>query len=175
MLVWIDFETSGLKPPGACPLEAAVAITDDDLNVLDHHSWLITPLDPPSNWPAKVQEMHTKNGLIRELQLFGGRGIPEVEAGMCDFVKNMEAIGVPLAGSTVGFDRKFIEAFFPAFDQLLHYRSVDVSSIKELAKRWYPNKELPTVPDEDKAHRSLPDVIASIDELRWYRENIFIL
>lgn len=175
MLAWIDLETTGLKPPGATPIEAALIITDDHLRIEAYHQWLIRPFDGPVNWPAKVQEMHSRNGLIHDLTTKGG-GFPiiEAEALMLDFVTANRGTGVPLCGSTVGFDRKFLEVFMPALDAIFHYRSIDVSSIKELVSRWYPQHAYPSVPEEQKAHRALPDLQESIKELQWYRDRVFI-
>lgn len=155
-------------------------MTDDHLRIVDSFGPFVVQQDaldkPISEWSDVVIEMHGKNGLIADLQ--GPNVIPLVELDRnCFDWLNMtySANEIPLAGSTIGFDRAFMKRFLPKTERFFHYRSIDISSVKELAKRW--NKLVydlrPTVADEDKAHRALPDLHGSIAEAKYYRDKLF--
>lgn len=181
-LIWVDLETTGLDKRKDRVLEVAVVLTDDELNELAAESWPVR-----MGWRARrklernadVHRMHLENGLKAEaahgaklrvvdsfIQGFlTDNGMPLALCG--DDLPPQKA--APLAGSSVHFDRAFIERDFRYFPRYLHYRNVDVSSVKEVVRRWFPDVyETRPGQDQDKAHRALADVRASIEELRHY-------
>ena len=171
-LVWIDLEMSGLDPEECRILEAAVIITDGDLNELGDPLELIVHqpdevLDAMDEWNTK---QHGKSGLtkaVRDSRVSEDEAADLITAHVsahCDPGQS------PLCGNTVGHDKRFLIKYMPAVTDILHYRIVDVSSIKELADRWYPET---TTPKKGEAHRALDDIRESIAELRFYRENVF--
>lgn len=176
-IVWMDVETTGLDESDI-PLEIAIAITDTNLNVMwSIESLLIDPTTTDSDTfqffcqtPGIVRDMHQRSGLITELLRDQVQPRNAVEARLCHFLMDYHIEKAPLAGNSVHFDRKVLQRWFPRFESMLHYRNIDVSSFKELFRRWYPLTmgELPKVPDDEKAHRSWPDLLASIEELKWY-------
>ncbi len=173
-LVWIDCEMTGLDPKKDALVEIAAIVTDGELNILgDGVSVVIRP-------PAKalkamgdfVRDMHATSGLLPELE--HGMSMRDAEKLVLDYVKEHTAEGkAPLAGNTVGMDRLFIDRDMPALSSWLHYRVVDVSSIKELARRWYPRAYFAS-PEKTGGHRALGDIQDSIRELRYYRETVFV-
>ncbi len=173
-LVWIDCEMTGLDPKRDALIEIAVLVTDGELEILgDGVSVVIKP-------PAKalkgmsdfVRDMHATSGLLPELE--HGVTMREAERLVLDYVKAHAPEGkAPLAGNTVGMDRLFIERDMPNLAAWLHYRVVDVSSIKELARRWYPRAYFAS-PAKTGGHRALGDIEDSIRELRYYRETVFV-
>ena len=172
-LVWIDLEMTGLDPDRHVIVEAAVIITDGALETrLEGPDLVMTATsDELAEMDQVVTEMHTKSGLlprIAESTLTVG----EAEAQILDFVKQHvpDPRMAPLAGNSVHADRAFLEAYMPALVEHLYYRNVDVSSIKELAKRWYPEVE-PF--EKETTHRALSDIQESIEELAYYRSAVF--
>jgi oligoribonuclease len=174
-LVWIDMEMSGLVPDRDRILEVAMVVTDADLNtiaeapvyVLNQPDEILEAMD---SWNKST---HGKSGLIDKVKAstFTER---EVESRLIDFLKPIVASGLaPLAGNTVHQDRRFMARYMPAFDAYLHYRIVDVSTLKELARRWRPDV-LSTLAKEGK-HEALADVYDSIAELKHYREHFLRL
>jgi oligoribonuclease len=174
-LVWIDCEMTGLDPEKDCLVEIAVVITDSNLEVVDEGLDLVIKPRPDSlaNMGDFVREMHTTSGLINEFE--NGLSLEEAEAKVLEYVKRWvpEARQAPLAGNTIGTDRMFINRYMPALDSHLHYRNIDVSSIKELTRRWYPRVYF-QLPKKDGGHRALADILESIKELRYYRETVFV-
>ncbi len=174
-LVWIDCEMTGLDPEKDCLVEIAVVITNSDLELVDEGiDLVIKPReDSLANMGAFVREMHTTSGLINEFET--GLSLEEAEAQVLEYVKKFvpEARQAPLAGNSIGTDRMFINRYMPNLDQHLHYRNVDVSSIKELTRRWYPRVYF-QLPKKDGGHRALADIKESIQELRYYRETVFV-
>lgn len=173
MLVWCDLETTGLDPRECQILEVAFVVTNDNLDIFGDtyqrlvHMRQVAPIDPV------VQEMHTKNNLWEELRSGDNVLSPaQVSDEVCDFlatkVGNMKP---PLCGSTVSFDRSFLQVHMPNTLKFVSHRHVDVSTIKELARRWRPEVE-PSVKAD--AHRALPDIMASLNALRHYRRKGFI-
>jgi oligoribonuclease len=156
-------------------IEIAVLVTDKDLNVVGEGIDLI--IKPPDealeHMSEVVTEMHTKSGLLDALP--DGLTLNEAEAAVLDYVRGVvpEERKAPLAGNTIGTDRAFIQRDMPGFDGFLHYRNVDVSSIKELARRWYPRIAY-NAPSKKGGHRALADIQESIDELRYYRQTLFV-
>jgi oligoribonuclease len=166
---WLDLETTGLDPEGEDQiLEVAVLITKPDLSISPHqfHRVIYTP-DLPEMDPV-VLEMHTKSGLFTDIKLAQDR-LLDVENSLLDFLSQYPGQLV-LCGSTVHFDRRFVRRYWPRVEQRLHYRMIDVSTIKLLAGAWWDAK----VPKRDRAaHRALADVHASIEELRYWRAEVF--
>ncbi len=174
-LVWIDCEMTGLDVVNDALIEVAVLVTDGDLNVLgDGVDVLITPTDEQlANMGDFVREMHTKSGLLDDLA--SGTTIEEATRLAMEYIRAHvpAARKAPLAGNTIGTDRMFLARDMPELEQWVHYRNVDVSSIKELARRWYP-RVLHQAPAKSGNHRALADIQESIEELRYYREALFV-
>ena len=174
-LVWIDCEMTGLDVVNDALIEVAVLVTDGDLNVLgDGVDVLITPTDEQlANMGDFVREMHTKSGLLDDLA--SGTTIEEATRLAMEYIRAHvpAARKAPLAGNTIGTDRAFLARDMPELEQWVHYRNVDVSSIKELARRWYP-RVLYQAPAKSGNHRALADIQESIEELRYYREALFV-
>jgi oligoribonuclease len=173
-LVWIDCEMTGLDFVKDALVEVAALVTDFDLNVLgDGVDLVIAP--PPAaveQMVPFVRDMHTSSGLINELA--AGTTIADAQAKVLAYVREHcpEGSRPPLAGNSVGTDRAFIARDMPELDTFLHYRIVDVSSIKELSRHWYPRAYF-NAPQKTGGHRALADIRESIEELRFYREAVF--
>ena len=174
-LVWIDCEMTGLDPEKDCLVEIAVVITNSDLEPVDDGlDLVIRPReDSLANMGDYVREMHTTSGLINEFA--SGLELADAEAKVLEYIKQYipEPRQAPLAGNSIGTDRMFINRYMPELDQHLHYRNIDVSSIKELSRRWYPRVYF-QLPKKDGGHRALADINESIQELRYYRETVFV-
>ena len=174
-LVWIDCEMTGLDLGRDALVEVAVLVTDGELNVLgDGVDVIIRPEDGPlAAMGDFVREMHTKSGLLDALA--SGTTMADAEAQVLAYVTRhvREPRKAPLAGNTIGTDRAFLARDMPALEAHVHYRNVDVSSVKELARRWYP-KAFYNSPAKTGNHRALADIRESIEELRYYREAIFV-
>ena len=174
-LVWIDCEMTGLDVVNDALIEVAALVTDFELNVLGEGIDIV--IKPPSEALAQmnpvVTDMHTHSGLLDELD--GGVDLATAENAVLDYIREfvVEPRKAPLAGNTVGTDRLFLSRDMPALESYLHYRIVDVSSIKELARRWYPRTYFAS-PVKHGNHRALADIQESIDELRYYRAAIFV-
>jgi len=175
-LVWIDCEMTGLDVEKDSLVEIAVLITDSDLQVLDETglSVVIKPRkDSFDQMGDYVTQMHQESGLFELLD--SGLGIEQAEDQILAYVKSFapEARTAPLAGNSIGTDRMFLNRYMPKLDAHLHYRNVDVSSIKELTRRWYP-KVYFQLPKKSGGHRALADIRESIAELRYYRQTVFV-
>ncbi len=174
-LVWIDCEMTGLSLEHDALVEIAAIVTDPDLTELDGGiTVVIKPEDSAlAQMDEFVQNMHTESGLITEIP--HGITLAEAEELVLAYVKQHvpEARKAHLAGSSVYVDRGFIARDMPALDAHLHYRVVDVSSIKELVRRWYPRAYFNT-PEKTGNHRALADIRESIAELRYYRDAVFV-
>ncbi len=174
-LVWIDCEMTGLDLRADALVEVAVLVTDYDLQVLGDGVDIL--IKPPAEALAQmddyVRAMHTASGLLDQLE--GGVTLEEAEAQVLDFLRQHcpEGTRPPLAGNSVGTDRAFIARDMPLLERFLHYRIVDVSSIKELARRWYPRAYY-NAPAKHGSHRALADIQESIEELRYYRAAVFV-
>ncbi|WP_101381681.1 MULTISPECIES: oligoribonuclease [Kitasatospora] len=174
-LVWIDCEMTGLDLERDALIEVAVLVTDSELNILGEGVDIVIrpPQEALVTMPEVVREMHTASGLLDELA--DGVTLAEAEAKVLDYVRQWapEAGKTPLAGNSVATDRGFLARDMPALEGHLHYRIVDVSSIKELARRWYPRAYYNS-PQKGGNHRALADIRESIAELRYYREAVFV-
>ncbi|MFF1574622.1 oligoribonuclease [Leifsonia sp. NPDC058292] len=174
-LVWIDCEMTGLDLEVDELVEIAVVITDFDLNVLDPGLNIVIKPDASAleNMNDFVRDMHTTSGLIEEIP--NGKSVAEAEYEVLEYVLKYAptARTAPLAGNTIGTDRMFIAKYMPRLDNHLHYRSVDVSSIKELSRRWYPRIYF-NAPEKHGGHRALADILESIRELDYYRKAAFV-
>jgi oligoribonuclease len=175
-LVWIDCEMTGLDLGRDALIEIAVLVTDSELNILDDGVDLVIHADDAvlDTMPDVVREMHAKSGLtpaVRESTVT----LAEAEKQVLDYVRQHvpEARTAPLCGNSIATDRGFIARDMPALDAHLHYRMVDVSSIKELCRRWYPRIYY-AQPDKGLAHRALADIRESIRELIYYRGTAFV-
>jgi oligoribonuclease len=174
-LVWIDCEMTGLDYVNDALVEIACVVTDFDLNPLGDGVDLV--IKPPAEAVAQmddfVRSMHEKSGLITELD--SGITLQEAEQQVLAYVREHCSDGSrpPLAGNTVATDRAFISRDMPDLDAFLHYRIVDVSSIKELSRRWYPRTYF-AAPAKLGNHRALADIQESIEELRYYRAAVFV-
>ena len=175
-LVWIDCEMTGLDVKRDQLVEIAVIVTDADLVELDEGvNIIIRPEDLSilDGMDDVVRDMHTSSGLLDLIP--SGVSLAEAEAEVLAYVQQHvpEARTAPLAGSSVYVDRGFISRDMPGLDAHLHYRLVDVSSIKELARRWYPRSYFAS-PEKKGNHRALGDIRDSIGELRYYRDAVFV-
>ena len=174
-LVWIDCEMTGLDLARDALIEIACLVTDSNLVVLDEGLDLIIkpPAEAIDQMEDVVRQMHTASGLLSELQ--AGVTLAEAQDQVLAYIRRYvrEPRRVPLAGNSIATDRAFIARDMPELDAFLHYRMVDVSSIKELARRWYPRTYVASPPKRG-GHRALADITESIQELRYYRETIFV-
>lgn len=174
ILVWIDCEMTGLSLEADALIEIAALVTDYDLNVLGDGVDII--IKPPQAALDQMNEfvtnMHTTSGLITELD--SGVTLKEAEDQVLEFIRGYatEPRKAPLAGNSIATDRAFIARDMAELDDWLHYRMVDVSSIKVLAKQWYPRAYF-NAPEKGGNHRALADIIESIEELRYYRQTVF--
>ena len=174
-LVWIDCEMTGLDLEHDALIEIAGLVTDGELNILDDGVDVIIkpPPEAVDQMSDVVREMHTKSGLLAGL----GQGVTLDEAQdiVLSYIQQhvSEPRRVPLCGNSIATDRSFIARDMPQLDAYLHYRMVDVSSIKELARRWYPRVYFAS-PAKRGGHRALADIRESVQELRYYRETIFV-
>jgi oligoribonuclease len=175
-LVWIDCEMTGLDLETDQLVEIAAIVTEADLTELDSGiSLVIRPdnLADLDNMVDVVREMHTNSGLLEEIP--NGISLAEAQEKVLDYVRGHipEARKAPLAGSSVYVDRGFLAKYMPELDAHLHYRLIDVSSVKEIARRWYPRAYFAS-PEKNGNHRALGDIRESIAELRYYRDAIFV-
>jgi oligoribonuclease len=172
-LVWIDLEMTGLEPERHVIIEIASLITDADLNVLAEGPNLAIrrsdeELALMDAWNVST---HTKSGLVERIRQ-SEIDVTEAERQTLAFVRRWVPKNTsPLAGNSIGQDRRFLVREMPKLEAYLHYRNVDVSTVKELVRRWYPGLELP---EKKQAHRALDDIQESVTELRWYREHVFV-
>jgi len=175
MLVWMDLEMTGLDPTRHAIVEIATLITDDDLQIVAEGPDVVVhqPADVLAGMDDVVRKMHTKSGLLGAIE---SSTISLADAGLAtlDFIKQHvpEPGAVPLAGNSIGMDRRFLVAQLPEIERYLHYRSVDVSTVKELCRRWYPDV-LAKAPQKAGGHRALDDIRESVEELRYYRSTVF--
>ncbi len=173
--MWIDCEMTGLDLARDALVEVAVLVTDADLNVLGDGVDVVVrpPQEALEGMDPVVVDMHTSSGLLAELP--AGRTLAEAERIVLEYVRQWvpEPRKAPLAGSSVHTDRAFLARDMPVLTEHLHYRLIDVSSLKELARRWFPRVYFHT-PRKHGGHRALADIRESIQELKYYREVLFV-
>ena len=176
VLVWMDLEMTGLDPVRNVIVEIATLVTDDELNIVGEGPDLVIhqPDDALALMEPIVVEMHTKSGLLEAIKT---STVTLEEAGQAtlEFIKQHVPVQrtVPLCGNSIGMDRRFLDQYLPEIEHWLHYRSIDVSSVKELVRRWYPGLK-DGRPYKVGTHRALDDIRESIAELRFYREHVFV-
>lgn len=174
-IIWIDCEMTGLDKDHDALIEIAALVTDFDLHILGEGVDLV--IKPPAAAVEQmgdfVRNMHESSGLLAELN--DGISLAQAEAQVLDYVRTWAptAGAWPLAGNSVGTDRAFINRDMPTLGAHMNYRTIDVSTIKELAHRWYPRAYF-HAPDKHGNHRALADIRESISELRYYRETVFV-
>jgi oligoribonuclease len=174
-LVWIDCEMTGLDLANDALIEVAALVTDADLNVLGTGVDIV--IKPPAAAVEQmgdvVRQMHSASGLLDQLD--AGVDLATAEDAVLDYVRSYVPVPrkAPLAGNSVGTDRLFLTRDMPRLEDHLHYRIIDVSSIKELARRWFPRAYYAS-PRKGGNHRALADIRESIEELRYYREAVFV-
>ncbi|WP_026185376.1 oligoribonuclease [Salinispora pacifica] len=176
LLVWIDCEMTGLDLGGDKLIEVAALVTDPDLNVLGEGVDVVIHTDEAAldKMPEIVATMHAKSGLTEEVRR-STIGLAEAEDLVLDYITShvKDPRSAPLCGNSIATDRGFIARDMPRLDNHLHYRMIDVSSIKELCRRWYPRVYF-SQPKKGLAHRALADVRESIRELEYYRRTLFV-
>ncbi|HAP78095.1 MAG TPA: oligoribonuclease [Acidimicrobiaceae bacterium] len=173
----MDLEMTGLDPRSNVIVEIATLITDDNLEIIAEGPDLVVhqPEDALALMDPVVVEMHTRSGLLDAIR---SSTISLADAGAQTLAFIQEHVPaprtVPLCGNSIGMDRRFLDAYLPEIEHYLHYRSVDVSSIKELVRRWYPGL-LNSRASKQGSHRALDDIRESVAELRFYREHVFVV
>ena len=176
MLVWMDLEMTGLDHTKDGIGEIATLVTDDDLNVVAEGPDLVVHQSEEhlAGMDQIVVDMHTKSGLLDAIRV-SSTTLEEAGAATLAFIKEHvpQPRTVPLCGNSIGMDRRFLAAYLPEIEDWLHYRSIDVSTLKELARRWYP-AQFSSAPRKQTAHRALDDIVESVAELRFWRETIFL-
>jgi oligoribonuclease len=174
-LVWIDCEMTGLDPETEVLVEIAVIITDGQLERIEEGPDIVisAPQDKLDAMVDVVQEMHAASGLTEAIGT-STVTVREAEEAVLAFVRRWvpQPGTAPLAGNSVHADRAFLRRYMPELEAYVHYRNVDVSTVKELARRWYPGL-LDTAPEKTGGHRALADIRESIEELRWLRGAVF--
>jgi oligoribonuclease len=175
MLVWMDLEMTGLDPAADVIVEIATLVTDDDLDIVAEGPDVVVaaPSEALSQMEDVVRNMHRRSGLLDAVES-SSTSLEEAGAMTLEFIKaHVPERGVaPLCGNSIGTDRRFLVAQLPAIEDHLHYRSIDVSSIKELCRRWYPSAYA-AKPEKAGGHRALEDIRESVAELAYYRQAIF--
>lgn len=176
MLAWMDLEMTGLDPSRHVIVEIATVITDDQLQTIAEGPDIVVHATPEEleAMDGVVRSMHTRSGLLAAIQ---SSPVSLAEAGeqTLAFIRGHigEPRSVPLCGNSIGTDRRFLDAQLPEIENFLHYRSIDVSSVKELCRRWYPDV-LAGAPPKREAHRALEDIRELIAELAYYRSKVFV-
>lgn len=176
MLAWMDLEMTGLDPMRHTIVEIATLITDDDLRIIAEGPDLVVHATPEqlAEMDPVVVNMHTRSGLLPAISA-STLSLADAGAATLDFLRQHipEPRTVPLCGNSIGTDRRFLAVHLPEIEEHLHYRSVDVSTIKELARRWNPTIAK-GAPEKNTTHRALDDIRESIEELRYFREHLFV-
>ena len=174
-IVWVDCEMTGLEITVDEICEIGVVVTDGELNVLDPGLQLVIKPSAKAlrNMGDFVRQMHTDSGLIQEIPK--GISMAKAEKQVLEYIKQWvsEERTAPLAGNSIGTDRMFLNRQMPNLDKFLHYRNIDVSSLKELSRRWFPRVYF-QLPKKTGNHRALADILESIQELRYYRKAILV-
>lgn len=175
MLAWMDLEMTGLDPDRHVIVEIATLLTDDNLELIAEGPDLVVyqPPEAMAEMDDFVRKMHTKSGLLPQIEA-STISLEDAAAQTLEFLREhiKEPRTVPLCGNSIGTDRRFLAKHTSEIEEFLHYRSVDVSTIKELARRWYPDV-LNNAPDKALGHRALDDIRESVAELAYYRSTVF--
>ncbi len=174
-LVWIDCEMTGLDLGSDLLIEVAALVTDSELNVLGDGVDIVigATAEELSRMPDVVRDMHAVSGLTDEV-LASSVTVAEAEQQVLAFLRQYVEPGkAPLCGNSIGTDRGYLARDMPELDAFLHYRMVDVSSVKELARRWYPRAYF-NAPKKAGGHRALADILESVKELAYYRSTVFV-
>ncbi|MGI8648286.1 MAG: oligoribonuclease [Acidimicrobiales bacterium] len=175
-LVWIDCEMTGLNPASDALIEVAAVVTDGELNVLGDGIDIVIHADNDvlNSMDTVVATMHARSGLTEEVRASAVSLAVAEQQVLAYVAKHVPQAGVaPLCGNSIGTDRAFLKTYMPNLDNHLHYRMVDVSSVKELCRRWYPRVYF-SQPEKGLAHRALADILESVRELSYYRHSIFV-
>ncbi len=176
MLAWMDLEMTGLDPDRHVIVEIATLLTDDNLELVAEGPDLVIyqPPEAMAQMDDFVRKMHTKSGLLPQIEA-STISLEDAAAQTLAFLKEHipEERTVPLCGNSIGTDRRFLAKHTPEIEEFLHYRSVDVSTIKELSRRWYPDA-LKHAPKKGLSHRALDDIRESVAELAYYRSTVFL-
>jgi oligoribonuclease len=176
LLVWIDCEMTGLDPTSDLLIEVAALVTDSDLNVIGEGVDVVigATREELARMPEVVRDMHAASGLT-DAVLASTVTVAEAEQQVLAYVREhvKDARKAPLCGNSIATDRGFIARDMKELDDFLHYRMVDVSSVKELARRWYPRAYF-NAPKKGGGHRALADILESVEELRYYRSTVFV-
>lgn len=171
----MDLEMTGLDPARHTIVEIATLVTDDNLELVAEGPDLVihASADALAGMDDVVRKMHTDSGLLKQIEA-STVSLADAGAATLEFIKQHvpEARSVPLCGNSIGTDRRFLALQLPDVEEHLHYRSVDVSTIKELCRRWYPDV-LANAPPKEGAHRALDDIKESVKELQYYRGTVF--
>ncbi len=175
MLAWIDLEMTGLDPARHTIVEIAALVTDDDLTIIEEGPDLVVHASPEelAQMDDVVRNMHTTSGLLADMEA-STLTLAEAGAQTLTFLQKhiRQPRTVPLAGNSIGTDRRFLATLLPDIEDYLHYRSVDVSTIKELCRRWRP-EVYKAAPTKKGGHRALQDIRESVGELAYYRAALF--
>ena len=176
MLVWMDLEMTGLEPARDVIVEIATLVTDDELNIVAEGPDLVVHQSDEvlATMDPFVREMHSRSGLLPAIRA-STMTLQEAGEQTLAFIKQHAATErtVPLCGNSIGTDRRFLAVYLPDIENWLHYRCVDVSSVKELVRRWYPQVRSER-PRKAGSHRALDDIRESVNELRYYRDRVFL-
>lgn len=176
MLAWMDLEMTGLDPGRHVIVEIATLLTDDDLTLVAEGPDIVVSASAEqlSLMDGVVRSMHTRSGLLAAITA-SETTLADAGTATLEFLRSHIATAgtVPLCGNSIGTDRRFLAAGLPEIDAFLHYRSVDVSTVKELARRWYPD-QYKSAPKKKGSHRALGDIMESLEELRYYRGAVFV-
>lgn len=174
-LVWLDLEMTGLDVERDTIVEIACIVTDSQLNLLDDGIDIVVHQDAEAlaGMDDFVRRMHTKSGLLPLIST-SDVSVADAERRTLEYVRKHVSTprSAPLCGNSIGTDRRFLDRYMNEFENFLHYRSIDVSSLKELCRRWYPEIYAKR-PNKAEQHRALDDIKESIEELRFYREQLF--
>lgn len=175
MLVWMDLEMTGLDPTADVIVEIATLVTDDELEVVAEGPDLViaTAADKLAGMDQVVVDMHTRSGLLDQIKQ-STMTLEDAGRQTLEFIKQHVPVPrtVPLCGNSIGTDRRFLAAYLPEIENHLHYRSIDVSTIKELSRRWYPDT-ISGAPSKAGGHRAMDDIRESVAELRYWRDAVF--
>jgi len=175
MLAWMDLEMTGLDPARHTIVEIACLVTDDNLSVVEEGPDLVVHATPEqvAEMDDFVRSMHARSGLLADMEA-STLSLADAGAQTLEFLKKHipEPRTVPLAGNSIGTDRRFLAMFLPEIEDYLHYRSVDVSTVKELCRRWRP-EVYKAAPVKKGGHRALQDIRESLSELAYYRAALF--